>query len=534
MLFQKCTKFSSKTLYFSLTLVLFFLYAGFFIYNTSYVIMGTRYFSLFDDAMISMRYASNLAKGNGLVWNPGERIEGITNPGWTFIMALFHLLPLSPAKMSLPIQILSGFFMAGSLWNLVRTGKILGESYHGPAIAAAFLTAMYYPFIFFGLMGMETGLLSFLLSQSVYLLLKNYQAGKFSPIPYILLGLGTYVRLDFVTMLMASTMVMMYLDSWNWKKIFLTGIGVFFLFMGSQTLARYLYYGDIYPNTYYLKMTGYPAIPRIARGIYVTLNFLTGHFLVFAIPALVIAVIKKFPFKKAFLKSPLLLPAFLFGTALAYSCYVGGDAWEEDIPCNRYIVISVMYMFFLIALIGKYLSHHIVPLNLHHYILPSLLAALIFYFNDSSIAPRNYQSFVLSHPPMCADANENNTWTALYLEKVSKPNDKIATVMAGTLPYFSDRYFYDLLGKCDKYIARLPMTKKSIPSPYWYKQFYPGHMKWDVHYSFTQLKPDFVTLVLISFIKDARPLLESNYTRISPAGVGITTYQINHKSDLTQ
>src|SRR4051812_33138351 len=40
--------------------------------------------SLFDDAMISMRYARNLAHGHGLVWNVGESpIEGFSNPLWT-------------------------------------------------------------------------------------------------------------------------------------------------------------------------------------------------------------------------------------------------------------------------------------------------------------------------------------------------------------------------------------------------------------------------------------------------------------------
>src|SRR6187401_920414 len=32
-----------------------------------------------DDALISLRYAQNLLHGNGLVWNPGERVEGYTN-----------------------------------------------------------------------------------------------------------------------------------------------------------------------------------------------------------------------------------------------------------------------------------------------------------------------------------------------------------------------------------------------------------------------------------------------------------------------
>jgi hypothetical protein len=42
------------------------------IYRTSFVVEGERYFSLFDDAMISRRYASHLAGGHGLVWNPSD------------------------------------------------------------------------------------------------------------------------------------------------------------------------------------------------------------------------------------------------------------------------------------------------------------------------------------------------------------------------------------------------------------------------------------------------------------------------------
>ena len=39
-----------------------------------------------DDAYISMRYAANLLSGEGLVWNPGERVEGYTN--FLHVMAL--------------------------------------------------------------------------------------------------------------------------------------------------------------------------------------------------------------------------------------------------------------------------------------------------------------------------------------------------------------------------------------------------------------------------------------------------------------
>ena len=38
-----------------------------------------------DDAYISFRYADNLVNGHGLVFNPGERVEGITNLLWTVL-----------------------------------------------------------------------------------------------------------------------------------------------------------------------------------------------------------------------------------------------------------------------------------------------------------------------------------------------------------------------------------------------------------------------------------------------------------------
>jgi len=60
--------------------VLFVSWAALFIKGTSMVdANGHRYFALYDDAMISMRYAWNLTHGHGLVFNPGERVEGYSN-----------------------------------------------------------------------------------------------------------------------------------------------------------------------------------------------------------------------------------------------------------------------------------------------------------------------------------------------------------------------------------------------------------------------------------------------------------------------
>ena len=42
---------------------------------------------LFDDAYASLRYASNLAHGQGFVFNPGERVLGTTSPLHTLLLA---------------------------------------------------------------------------------------------------------------------------------------------------------------------------------------------------------------------------------------------------------------------------------------------------------------------------------------------------------------------------------------------------------------------------------------------------------------
>ena len=45
-----------------------------------------------DDALISMVYARRLALGDGLVFNPGERVEGYTNFLWTVTLAPVYWL----------------------------------------------------------------------------------------------------------------------------------------------------------------------------------------------------------------------------------------------------------------------------------------------------------------------------------------------------------------------------------------------------------------------------------------------------------
>ncbi len=75
--------------------------------NERFQLGGATTFSLFDDAMISMRYARNLAGGHGLVWNVGDQhpVEGYTNLSWTLWMAALHLLPVPIGWVSLLVVV---------------------------------------------------------------------------------------------------------------------------------------------------------------------------------------------------------------------------------------------------------------------------------------------------------------------------------------------------------------------------------------------------------------------------------------------
>src|ERR1700675_4469479 len=76
-------------------------YSVWFIIRTSFVFDGVRYFVLFDDMMIGMRFARNLVRHGQLVWNLGERVEGFTNPLWVLYFAFLHLFNIPEAKISL-------------------------------------------------------------------------------------------------------------------------------------------------------------------------------------------------------------------------------------------------------------------------------------------------------------------------------------------------------------------------------------------------------------------------------------------------
>ncbi len=467
----------------------FLLYAGVFIYRSSFVVGGERYFTLLDDAMISMRYARNLASGRGLVWNPGgERVEGITNPLWTAYMALWHLLPIPPRLMSLPIQVSSALLLAATLVVLSLLTEMFAARRWTPWIAVL-AAGWYAPLDTWGLMGMEVGALAFLVTLSVYLGLRAASEKRFTPWPYLWLLVATLIRMDMTVPMLVVTGFLAWRDAPRRGQHLRWGLGLLAASLGGQTLLRLAYYGAPLPNTYYLKVSGFPLKLRLERGLFVLVKFIWEfNWVVFTLPFLALLARRE---------RDLWLPALLFAALLAYSVYVGGDAWENKGGANRYISVGIPLFFMLFALAVERL-HTALEAELPSHWRRRLLNGAMALFVAGAMVNMNFllqnpnalARWALLRPPLFTAGNRGYVHMARALETATDSQARVAVVTAGVTPYFAERTYLDMLGKSDAYIARLPY-RTDVPL----SKIRPGHMKYDYAYSIGELQPDVVTML---------------------------------------
>ncbi len=85
-----------------------------------------------DDAYISYRYARNFARGWGLVYNFGERVEGYTNFLFTLLLAGVHRLGFDVDGGA---KVLGGASALASLWLLERLAERVGPRSWVPCLA---------------------------------------------------------------------------------------------------------------------------------------------------------------------------------------------------------------------------------------------------------------------------------------------------------------------------------------------------------------------------------------------------------------
>jgi hypothetical protein len=507
------------SLLFAVLLLISAAYSGAFIYRTSFVIDGERYFSLFDDAMVSMRYASNLANGHGLVWNLTDGpVEGFTNPLWTLYMTLPHLLPIAPSKRSLFVQVTSALLLLANLYFVKRIADDLSDGSVPVSLSAVGLTAFYLPINNWSLQGMEVGLLTLLVSIATWEAIRCLRTGQFALRVYIVLALATLVRPDMVVPFVATWAFLVAASPGRARQHLFAGLLILAASALGQTILRLWYFGDILPNTYYLKMTGYPVMLRLSRGAAVLGQFIWSmNPILFSMPLLLLS--RRFP--------PLMFPLWLLLIQMAYSVFVGGDAWEYWGGSNRYLSVVMPGFFILFACAAWRVSQLSTPEPTDKVrearpwrgaAFPILILLGLVTFN-SRLGPASLADLFLLRPPLHSGqggSNMREVREALLLRVITTDKASIAVTRAGTIPYFTERPGVDLLGKTDVHVAheraQVPLGLRRFLA------FRPGHTKLDYEYSVGQLKPDVVAQLWTTDWDRVKPYLDAYYVEVEVEG----------------
>ncbi len=474
----------SKRSNFTLIILLagYIIYCFIFIFKSSFIVNGIRYFTLFDDAMISMRYAKNLAKGFGLVWNPGGgRVEGYSNFLWTLYMSFWHILPIHVSKISLLIQLTGLGFLLSGLFLVRKIAARLSGNNAFVILCSVVLTAAYLPINFWALRGMETSVLGFIVIYVVWRVINSPDSERIDYISFVLLGIGMLIRLDFAFLFVILSISRVLVFRTNTMKNSLFSFLFFIAIISGETIFRWFYYRELLPNTYYLKVTGFPSFWRIERGAFAFLEFVNT-----ISPVIFIAVCIFVIFNR---KNKAII--FLFSIYLSqilYSIYVGGDAWETwGNFANRYLCIVMPVFFILLTLTIHSILKYITLSKIKNIISFICVIFIIFQLHGGFKNIDLIHNQLLKATGMFVEIDKKMAQTGILFKRMTYSQASLAVTWAGAIPYFSDRYCIDILGKNDLFIAR---QKAKVCS---YKEIRPGHNKYDYDYSIGKLKPDVIT-----------------------------------------
>lgn len=198
-----------------------------------------------DDAFISYRYARNLASGAGLVMNPGERVEGISNLPWTALLGLAAAAGLEPHTAAPVFSFLCG--LAGIVLTAELGARVVGDERAG-GIAALWL-ACCAPWSIWSMSGMESS--AYALVLLVVLIAVTRPPALSLPTG---LGLGALAALRPEGIQFSAPVLGSYFDAWpGWRRRLAGAVAGFVAVVLPLLVFRWVYYGDWVPNPVHVK-----------------------------------------------------------------------------------------------------------------------------------------------------------------------------------------------------------------------------------------------------------------------------------------
>lgn len=399
-------------------------------------------YSVYDDSFISFRYAHNLARGHGLVFNPGERVEGYTNFLWTMLMAGAIAVGADVVMISKVAAAVAGI---ATLWLAFHLGRQELDSRWSGAVIAGML-AMTASFARYAVSGMETLLYGMLVMLGLYLYLHSLKANTIPFVAGIVLALAAMTRpegaliygivtLHFILILWLrphpTRKRLVYLSGW------LAGYGVVY---APYFAWRYAYYGYLLPNTFYAKV-GQPGLAMFVRGL-----LYLRDVLLLLNPQAVLCLVLGLFWRGRRATQTLLFG--LVGVYLGYLVAVGGDQQAFFGPRFVLPLLPLIYTLGAGGALGLAIR---LGQRRQRWLYGGLISALVCIFALwSSFERQGYKGL---------QNTMHRGWVTVghWLTTQAQPIDTLAVEAAGIIPFYTDLYTIDMLGLNDLHIAHLDM-----------------------------------------------------------------------------
>ena len=246
-----------------------------------------------DDTFISMRYARNFAEGRGLVFNYGQKLEGYTNFLWVMLTAPSYWLGVDPLAWVKGMGCLFGqlgIFVTYAIGRHFAGGRLDPFAWLGAA-AYAFSASV----VLWSTAGLEPTLMALLCSGGTLLAMQLAAAAPGDPanrrraiaagIVLAFAGLG---RPDAhaVVLVAAGAGLIDWLRCREKFRSWVLCATVITAILGPYHLGRILYFGDLLPNTFYIKAAAGPEVWKQGQDFALGLLGFTSNSYAFALAGL--------------------------------------------------------------------------------------------------------------------------------------------------------------------------------------------------------------------------------------------------------
>jgi hypothetical protein len=397
-----------------------------------------------DDSFISFRYARNLARGWGLVYNEGERIEGYTNFLWTVLLAGGIKLGIGPETLS---KLMGA---ASAVGAMTLTYAISGRlsPYRTMPCVATWLLASTIVFSGYAVFGLETIGFVFLILAGTYLFLRETEdvirpedgapaaktksaAFPWSGLVFALAGLTRPEAPMYIGILALYLIGRGFLSRQNVIR------GLLFVApIAAHLVFRRLYYHAWTPNTLGAKTGNVAGQIQAGLGYVQNYVFHAGPIVYFALLGVGVAVARK--------RRDMLALATIGVAILGYVILVGGD-WMKY---WRFLAPFEPFCFLLVDVAVRR-------------VVDRRDAATNFGLALFAVAMIGHRAGMLRDAQADMLTKEKRFWdmaaggTANWLNQNTKPGE-LAIGDIGYVGWSTDYPILDLLGLVDPVISKLP------------------------------------------------------------------------------